>query len=386
MTKHSTRTQLERYAALSAAFLTSSTAVDAGVVYTDVDPDAIAMNSAVFIDMNGDAVNDFNVNHIDTFSSATSFIYSLQIGQLFGSGSNYGFVAVPGYGLHANALASGATISSGAGITTNTWATLGIQYYVNSFGSIFSGAFGVIDGAGETFVGVSFEIGGNTHYGWIRMEMPADHSFVRVIDFAYEDVPNTPIAAGDMGACSSNVAPANPTHVHAGNSVTLSWDPISQSVACQVQGTRLVPAGPSPKRNIFGLEPSSITVPYNVLGLGTTWEWSVRCACSIPPDPIDATPFSVTDTFSVPTPRIAGAGADASVSPNPTEGVTRIDLGEPTARETEIRVLDLMGRVVDWIRVPADVRVISMDFGHVEAGQYIVQVGDMEGMPLEVTH
>ena len=57
-------------------------------------------------------------------------------------------------------------------------------------------------------------------------------------------------------------------------------------------------------------------VPYAAAGAGTTWQWQVRCACSI--SPIDATPFSAPDTFSTPLLR-TGSTDFASVYPNPTE-------------------------------------------------------------------
>jgi hypothetical protein len=44
---------------------------------------------------------------------------------------------------------------------------------------------------------VEFLIGANTHYGWIRMELGPGIGNVTLKDFAYEDVPNTPISAGD---------------------------------------------------------------------------------------------------------------------------------------------------------------------------------------------
>jgi hypothetical protein len=47
------------------------------------------------------------------------------------------------------------------------------------------------------YVGVQFEIGGNTHYGWVEVEVPfrgVNGGTIR--SFAYETQPGVPILAG----------------------------------------------------------------------------------------------------------------------------------------------------------------------------------------------
>ena len=105
--------------------------------------------------------------------------------------------------------------------------------------------------------------------------------------------------------CSTTSAPTNLVTTPLSNRFQLSWDPIPFSVACQVKGSRISPPGPNPTVNIVGAEPTSTLVPYAVAGAGTTWNWQVRCACSI--SPISATPFSTFGNFTVPTLRTAAA-------------------------------------------------------------------------------
>ena len=64
---------IERYAALSAAFLGTAVAANAGVVYTDIDPDAAAITSmdTIDIDMNNDGIVDFQFRGISTSFSST---------------------------------------------------------------------------------------------------------------------------------------------------------------------------------------------------------------------------------------------------------------------------------------------------------------------------
>lgn len=46
------------------------------------------------------------------------------------------------------------------------------------------------------YLGVRFQISGETHYGWIRFMADDDLKNGRIMDWAYEDQPNTPIKAG----------------------------------------------------------------------------------------------------------------------------------------------------------------------------------------------
>ncbi len=46
------------------------------------------------------------------------------------------------------------------------------------------------------FVGVSFEISGTTHYGWIRVSNPLGITAGEFVDWAYAADPNAPLAAG----------------------------------------------------------------------------------------------------------------------------------------------------------------------------------------------
>lgn len=57
------------------------------------------------------------------------------------------------------------------------------------------GAFLGIDSG--YYLGVKFEIGNNTHYGWIQYKANSDATIGTIIDWAYEDVPGKAIKTGD---------------------------------------------------------------------------------------------------------------------------------------------------------------------------------------------
>ena len=51
-------------------------------------------------------------------------------------------------------------------------------------------------GSNRDYLGLRFKIAGQTHYGWIQMNLPATEGAGLVEGFAYETEPNTPIIAG----------------------------------------------------------------------------------------------------------------------------------------------------------------------------------------------
>jgi hypothetical protein len=54
-----------------------------------------------------------------------------------------------------------------------------------------------VDFSGFTgFVGIEFEISGNTHYGWLRMTLHPDTGAAILRDYAYESEPGVGIIAG----------------------------------------------------------------------------------------------------------------------------------------------------------------------------------------------
>ena len=99
-------------------------------------------------------------------------------------------------------------------------------------------------------------------------------------------------------SCSTAIPPQNLTATNLGAVIKLSWDPVPLSVACQIQGNRITPPGPSPGVRIVGSEVSSRNISTVIAGAGTVWNWKVRCACNL--SPLQLTGYSTTGTFSVP--------------------------------------------------------------------------------------
>lgn len=102
----------------------------------------------------------------------------------------------------------GGSLPSGVSWRNQSQVTLGSFYRYFGLESPYGGfATGAVDGDSVVrgFVGFRFNIGGNTHYGWLDVEVrgtfgPANTGGIFFFGAAYESTPNTPIAAGAVPA------------------------------------------------------------------------------------------------------------------------------------------------------------------------------------------
>jgi hypothetical protein len=191
--KKTTSKKIINYGAMSAAILGAAN-VAGQVVYTDVEPDeVIGLNGSFNIDLNADGIADFNPQVFDGgVNGAGAVIFPTSSGSNSNQGSNgNGFVGFlnSNYNYPSN-LSSGAVIDANAAFRTDVRGDLNF-YSCNYSGSQFC------DGVTDGFIGVSFELAGNTHYGWIRVDVSADASLITVKDFAFDATPDAAIVAGD---------------------------------------------------------------------------------------------------------------------------------------------------------------------------------------------
>jgi len=158
-----------------------------------MDPDAVLVNDNLDIDFNGDGIVDFTLEQYNFgYGTFESNFAALDGNPAF----SYGIVAVPGVYYPASAMTAGSIIGPSASFNTSGYDILG------SFFAFGSSVFGVGEWSAVTdrYLGVKFQIGPNTHYGWIRLDAEINCSALRVKDFAYEDSPGVPIAAGDASS------------------------------------------------------------------------------------------------------------------------------------------------------------------------------------------
>lgn len=194
--KKITSKKILNYGAMSAALLGAANAAGQ-VVYTDVDPDetiTTATTGGFNIDMNGDSTFDFNPQVFDAAGGPGAVLFTTGSGSNGNQGSNgNGFLGFSAGGFnYPSNLSSGAVIDGAASFQIDVRGDL--NFYSCAYtNSQFCG------GVTDRFLGVSFEVAGNTHYGWIRLDLDASGDNFVIKDFAYEATPDTAIEAGDMG-------------------------------------------------------------------------------------------------------------------------------------------------------------------------------------------
>jgi hypothetical protein len=191
--------------------------------------------------------------------------------------------------------------------------------------------------------------------------------------FTYGEVEDYCITISGGTGSSCTTAPTGLSSSVGASNVVLSWNPVPGSVGCQVSAVRTVPLGGGGTRNVLGTEPTSTSVPISLVGSGTTWDWQVRCACNL--DPIDATPFSAWNAFTVPAPRMGG-NATATIFPNPTSGTTWVDYETTADAIARVRVVNTLGQTVlaQNEAVFAGNNRLELNTDQLPGGTYIVEV------------
>lgn len=181
------RNKLASYSSAAFGFLLLHKEAEAQVIYTDVDPDAyVSVLDPMEIDLNADGIPEITFNQWSffTFSSFGGGSWGYRIRNI--KATNFESVAV-------NLIhTSGSEINSGISFT---------DYFVRSlfYGTSFI-PFGIDTSIGsedinlESFLGIRFHIGTETHYGWVRLSVeksdPNELPLLRILDYAYNATPD----------------------------------------------------------------------------------------------------------------------------------------------------------------------------------------------------
>lgn len=174
---------LKRRAAYSlaagAAACTASAAADAAVIWSGPQNIAINLGNSQTINLDGDAFNDIVLkNYVFSGGNYQGATVSFAPGKLVGFQPGLAYVS---------ALAAGAPINAG---------TVGPTF----FGSMAYGAANPnaqFNNVTDAFIGLSFPAGGNSYYGWLRVDVNNAAGTFVVKDWAYESNADGGIAAGD---------------------------------------------------------------------------------------------------------------------------------------------------------------------------------------------
>jgi hypothetical protein len=167
--------------------------LNAQVVYTDITDITISENAeTIDIDFNGDATAEFTIEAAITTNPFDGSVLTADIFSEFDADAGFVMIGAPGAFNQDDiqGLTLGTSISS-----TSNFAFNGVNGFFDHFDG---GAFPT----GDTYVGATFKLGTNVHYGWIQVNW-TDAPTLTVKDYAYESTPNTAIEAGDMGTTTA---------------------------------------------------------------------------------------------------------------------------------------------------------------------------------------
>lgn len=181
---------------IAAGALAASTSAAAAVQYTDIDPDYVGViPDTISLDIDGDGNPDFQILGASNSVSTSSYLFLQEQFFIFPFGNNGITGSATASSIYPYALDQNDMISGGQSFNTGT-GTQTLAWFSFSTYSSFSGFYGNWNNQTDKYLGVSLEINGATHYGWIRMDIGTDQIVIK--DYAYEDIACLPIAAGSQ--------------------------------------------------------------------------------------------------------------------------------------------------------------------------------------------
>ena len=200
-TNNTVESKIKRYSALAGGLTAVAGVANAQIVHTEINPDAfITGNGAVYnLDVDNNGVVDYTFYTITssityTFGNSSTFInFSGAYMNPAASGNSMmissGLLNVPA----GSAIGSNASFSSFDGCVGGVADVSLINPSSSSSYTFSIGNFLDADG----FVGLKFQNSGNTHYGWVRIEVANGGDFLFIKEYAFESTPNTAINAGE---------------------------------------------------------------------------------------------------------------------------------------------------------------------------------------------
>lgn len=173
----------------------------AAVVYTDITDVTVTLAPSgpqtlpAPLDLNADLTIDFTINVSNEDQTTAQGTFSGESISIAAGTSNAVLTNNTTF-KYATALVAGNLIQSTSTTWDNTGGVLAVNgSATNGFLTVpFSNA-GNYPNAGDKYIAVKFVIGANTHYGWIRVSV-VNSTSITIKDFAYEDVANQSIEAG----------------------------------------------------------------------------------------------------------------------------------------------------------------------------------------------
>lgn len=168
-----------------------SISANAQMVYTDVNPDDTTSQGTYNLDLNNDGTTDFEITH-----SIITIICNGPKANRYIRVTPLGTNQVSSYSVNnATKMALNANIDASV-LTWNDSANQLMAYRTHSLACTPAYSGGQWLSAVDGYLGLKLNSGGNTYYGWARLNTSDANSFT-IIDYAYNSIPNQPILAGE---------------------------------------------------------------------------------------------------------------------------------------------------------------------------------------------
>lgn len=221
--------RLTGYATAAGAIVALTPTVLGQVKFSGIQDIQINHPGSFALDMNGDAVVDFNfvVDGSISYSTSSTSYYS----QFY-----YGVILNPNSGSYANSwmigsssLVAGLGVSSAISSAWSSWSNRTNPNWPAALG-VYSTYYGSTSSAGnflgqDNYVGVRFYIGGEQHYGWIHASMTSDARQLTIHDWAYEQTAGSGITVDDTWGPVPTLTPGVPARTNIQSvAVNVSFD------------------------------------------------------------------------------------------------------------------------------------------------------------------
>lgn len=202
MNNTSTRSKLLKYTSAAAA-VTGATVANGQIFYTDFNPDINIQGnlSTTRIDVDNDGMDDFEFVLIDSLVSGVVPWGKLIVNGL-GAGNDVVGYVTSGYSYVSLLQNSSTTIGASAPFISG-----GIMAEYPTFGASYPlWNNGVTDG----YLGFRINVNGQTHHGWMRLDVAADSKSAVLKDMAFNGTAGDPIFTGQSVGIEEDLK----RHVH----------------------------------------------------------------------------------------------------------------------------------------------------------------------------
>ncbi len=171
-------------AALSVVAIGEARSASAGVIYVDIDPDHVWFKP-YFLDADGDGNLDLLFNQ--DFGCLGNCMSTATLGALNGD-------VLMSDAENVTAMAAGVIVGPAASM----WGPGSLLALDQYFGDppVYINEQGEWDNGLTAFAGFRFLNASGVHYGWVRLLVEETSNQITIFDYAYEDTPDTAIAAG----------------------------------------------------------------------------------------------------------------------------------------------------------------------------------------------